>query len=221
MKELIVRLDGISREYDKGKIKAVNNVSLDVFRGEFIALLGSSGSGKTTLLNLLTGLDSPTKGKVIFNGMIPKTRAKWSSLRSKHIGFIFQSFNLLPTLTAVENVEIPMFCTKMNSREREKRASKLLEKVGLLDRMRHLPSKLSGGERQRVAIARSLANRPTLLVADEPTGNLDSKTSQQIMNLIEEVHMSENNTLLLVTHNDNIATRATRIIRIADGSLVP
>ena len=220
VKALIVRLDKVSREYDKGKIKAVNNVSLDVFRGEFIVLLGSSGSGKTTLLNLMTGLDAPTKGEVFFNGMTPKSRAKWSSLRSEHIGFIFQSFNLLPTLTALENVEIPMFGARMNSREREARATELLGKVGLSDRMSHLPSKLSGGERQRVAIARSLANRPTLLVADEPTGNLDSKTSQQIMNLIEDVHLSEKNTLLLVTHDGKIASRATRLIRVADGSIV-
>jgi len=221
LKKPIVQLRNVSRSYDKGKVKAVNRVSLDIFPGEFIVLLGSSGSGKSTLLNLITGLDTPTEGTVLFNGITPKNRAKWCSLRSSYVGFIFQSFNLLPTLTAIENVEIPMFTNKMTSREREARSSELLEKVGLSDRMSHLPSELSGGERQRVAIARSLANHPTLLVADEPTGNLDSKTSQLIIDLIEDIHLSEGTTLILVTHERRIAHRAKKIIQIADGRVLP
>ncbi len=217
---VIVSLENVSRTYDNGKIKAVADLSLQVMRGEFVALLGASGSGKTTLLNLMTGLDVPTTGLVRFNGSIPATRSRWCELRSRHIGFIFQSFNLLPTLTALENIEIPMFGNGMNARQRQSRAYELLERVGLSQRASHLPSQLSGGERQRVAIARSLANRPTLLVADEPTGNLDSHSSEQIMALLERVHLSEESGLLLVTHDQRFAARATRIVQIADGRIV-
>ena len=220
MNNVIVSLENVSCTYDDGKIQAVTNLNLQVMRGEFIALLGPSGSGKTTLLNLMTGLETPTAGLVRFRGVVPTTRSKWCELRSSHIGFIFQSFNLLPTLTALENVEIPMFGNGMNARQRESRACELLERVGLSKRASHLPSHLSGGERQRVAIARSLANRPTLLVADEPTGNLDSHTSEQIMALLESVHLSEESTLFLVTHDQRFAERSTRVVEIADGKIV-
>ncbi|MDZ7697878.1 MAG: ABC transporter ATP-binding protein [Deltaproteobacteria bacterium] len=213
-------MENVSREYDNGKIRAVRNINLEVLTGEFIVLLGSSGSGKTTLLNLMTGLDTPTSGRVYINGKTPKNGSQWSRIRSQTIGFIFQSFNLIPTLTARENVEIPMFGSPVNSRQREKRASFLLEKVGLSHRTSHLPSALSGGERQRVAIARSLANRPALLMADEPTGNLDSKTSARVMDLIYDIHVSEKNTLVVVTHDRTIAEHGDRIIRISDGRLI-
>jgi putative ABC transport system ATP-binding protein len=220
MDNAIVSLENVSRTYDSGNIQAVTNLSLQVMRGEFVALLGASGSGKTTLLNLMTGLDAPTGGLVRFNGSIPATRTRWCALRSRHIGFIFQSFNLLPTLTALENVEIPMFGNGMNASQRQARANELLERVGLSTRASHLPSQLSGGERQRVAIARSLANQPTLLVADEPTGNLDSHTAEQIMALLERVHLSEKSALFLVTHDQRFAARATRVVQIADGKIV-
>ena len=220
MDNVIVSLENVSRTYDNGKIEAVTDLSLQVTRGEFVALLGASGSGKTTLLNLMTGLDAPTSGRVRFNGAIPATRSRWCELRSRHIGFIFQSFNLLPTLTAFENIEIPMFGNGMNAGQRQSRANELLERVGLSQRASHLPSQLSGGERQRVAIARSLANRPTLLVADEPTGNLDSHTSEQIITLLEKVHLSEESALFLVTHDQRFAARASRIVQIADGMIV-
>lgn len=217
---VIVSIENVSRTYDNGKIEAVSNLSLQVMQGEFVALLGASGSGKTTLLNLMTGLDAPTDGRVRFNGATPATRTKWCELRSRHIGFIFQSFNLLPTLTALENVEIPMFGNGMNAGQRRHRAYELLDRVGLSQRTSHLPAQLSGGERQRVAIARSLANRPALLVADEPTGNLDSHTSEQIMALLESVHLSEKSALFLVTHDQRFAARATRAVQIADGKIV-
>jgi ABC-type lipoprotein export system ATPase subunit len=213
-------LDNVSREYDEGKIKAVRHLNLKVFRGDFLALLGASGSGKTTLLNLITGLDTPTSGTVWFNGEIPGSSSRWSALRHQHVGFIFQSFNLLPTLTALENVAIPMFGNGMNAKQRSQSAFELLDRVGLGQRKSHLPSQLSGGERQRVAIARSLANRPTLLVADEPTGNLDSQTSDQIMKLIQEIRLAEGNTLLLVTHDHHLAYRATKVYQIVDGQIV-
>ena len=220
MGNLIVRLDNVSREYDNGKIKAVRHLDLKVFKGDFIALLGASGSGKTTLLNLITGLDVPTDGSVWFNGEIPGSSARWSAIRRRHVGFIFQSFNLLPTLTALENVTIPMFGNSMNARQRTHRALELLERVGLGQRRFHLPSQLSGGERQRVAIARSLANRPSLLVADEPTGNLDSQTSIQIMTLIEEIRSAEGNTLVLVTHDQRLACQAGTVYQLIDGQIV-
>jgi len=218
--KVIVSLENVSREYDRGKIRAVDNICLKVHSGEFIVLVGTSGSGKTTLLNLMTGLDTPTSGIVRFNGATPTSKGDWSSVRCKHIGFIFQSFNLLPTLTSLENVEIPMFGIGLNCRNRHQRAKTLLQKVGLSHRSMHLPSQLSGGERQRVAIARSLANRPSLLVADEPTGSLDSHSSKQIMALIEEIHLLEKKTLFMVTHDQTLAARASRVVHIVDGRIV-
>jgi putative ABC transport system ATP-binding protein len=219
MKEAIVRLENVSRTYGNGKVRAIRNVDLSIRAGEFNVLLGSSGSGKTTLLNLMTGLDTPTTGSVWFDGGKPENRSHWNRIRSKAVGFIFQSFNLIPTLTARENVEIPMFGLPLNNRQREARACALLDKVGLSHRTSHLPAALSGGEQQRVAIARSLANAPVLLVADEPTGNLDSRTSKRIMALIRDIHAAEENTMVMVTHDQTLARPEDRIIRISDGRI--
>ncbi len=216
----ILRLENVSRAFEQGRINAINQVSLFVEQGSFIALLGSSGSGKSTLLNLMTGLDSPTRGQVFYRDVEPVRQSQWCRIRKHHIGFVFQSFNLIPTLTAVENVQIPMFGTGLSAVKRRQRAQTLLDLVGLSQRFDHMPSKLSGGELQRVAVARSLANEPDIIVADEPTGNLDSGNSKQVIDLLESIHKDKGTTLLLVTHDMEIASRAEHLIRLADGSLV-
>jgi ABC-type lipoprotein export system ATPase subunit len=220
MGNVIASLENVSREYDNGRIRAVCGLDLQIVEGDFLALLGASGSGKTTVLNLLTGLDTPTAGRIRFRGETPGTRSRWCQLRSRYIGYIFQSFNLLPTLTALENIEVPMFGNGLSAHQRRQQALRLLDRVGLSKRGANLPSELSGGERQRVAIARSLANRPLLLVADEPTGNLDSQTAAQIMALLEAVHRTEDTALLLVTHDRTFASRAKRVVHIADGKII-
>jgi putative ABC transport system ATP-binding protein len=216
MLQTLIEMDCVSREYDQGQVQALREVDLQVEPGEWLTIVGPSGSGKSTLLNLMCGLDLPSGGEVRFEGRAPPSVASWSRIRSRRIGFIFQSFNLLPTLTALENVEIPMFGV-YGRRAREQRARDLLARVGLSHRAGHRPGNLSGGERQRVAIARSLANSPALILADEPTGNLDSHSSLQILHLLQEIYAQDNTTIILVTHNPVVAQRGNRWIRLVDG----
>ena len=211
---------GLKKEFDDGAVKALRNLDLQIPEGEFIAITGPSGCGKTTLLQLLGALDRPTAGELLFRGSsIPDLRDQ-SAYRSREIGFVFQSFHLLPTFTAIENVQIPMLEMRMSSSQRKERARDLLESVGLEQRENHFPAKLSGGERQRVAIARSLANTPSVLLADEPTGNLDSDNAAMILDLLIKIQQERRMTLALVTHDMSIAQRATRVIRMIDGHAV-
>ena len=220
MDNVIVALENVTRVYDGGRIVALRDVSVRVNRGEWLAVVGPSGSGKSTLLHLLGGLDCPTQGAVIFEGRNKISAQQWARLRAKRIGFIFQSFNLLPTLTAVENVEIPMFGIIARSSQRHRSAMELLDRVGLAERSTHRPGALSGGERQRVAIARALANSPDLILADEPTGNLDTKASHEIMELLEAIHAREKATLVIVTHESDIAGCAERVLHCIDGRIM-
>ena len=209
----------VHRDFDDGHVLALRGVSFAVQEGEFVAIIGSSGSGKSTLLALLGALDEADKGVIRFRGEdITKLRDP-AGFRARNIGFVFQAFHLLPTLTALENVQVPMFEAGMAKRDRQRKARELLEIVGMGHRLDHLPAKLSGGERQRVAIARSLANDPGILLADEPTGNLDSKNSHQIMELLEGLHRDKGMTLVLVTHDMEVARAADRVITMKDGQI--
>jgi ABC-type lipoprotein export system ATPase subunit len=210
---------GIAKRFDDGQVQALRGVSFRVTQGEFLAITGPSGCGKTTLLQMLGALDRPTQGTLLYRGnSIPMNNP--SSYRAREIGFIFQAFHLLPTFTAVENVQIPMFESDLPTSERRDRAVALLKSVGLEQRLNHFPAKLSGGERQRVAIARSLANGPAVLLADEPTGNLDSENAHLILGLIGRRHREQKMTLVLVTHDMGIAARASRTIQMKDGRIL-
>lgn len=217
----ILALETVSRVYAGGRVRALDGVSLHVARGDCVAVTGPSGSGKSTLLHLLGGLDRPTGGRVLVEGHEPLSAGEWARLRSRRIGFVFQAFNLLPTLTAAENVEVPMFGTGRGRREREQRARSLLERVGLADRATHRPSDLSGGECQRVAIARGLANAPDVLLADEPTGNLDSGNAEAVIRLFRRFHESAGLTIIMITHDADCAAAADRILHMKDGVLGP
>ena len=217
MKNVIAELKHVSREYDGGRIVALQDVTMQVGLGEWLSITGPSGSGKSTLLHLLSGLDRPTTGSIVFDGKEKISSRQWARLRARRIGFIFQSFNLMPALTALENVEVPLFGVMRRSAQRRQRAMDLLERVGLADRSRQRPGALSGGERQRIAIARALVNSPDFILADEPTGNLDTRTSREIMDLLESIHNAERTTLVVVTHDMQIASRAGRTIRCVDG----
>jgi putative ABC transport system ATP-binding protein len=223
MNDVLIHTSNLTRCYNVGKavVAALSEVELTVPRGEFTALVGPSGSGKSTLLNLIGGLDRPTGGEVRVNGLSLGTasEAELVCYRRERVGFIFQSFNLLPTLTALENVEAPMMLAEIPQRARRERATALLESVGLAPRMQHKPNELSGGEKQRVAIARALANRPLLLLADEPTGNLDSKTGGAVLDLLCDLHEAQGLTMIMVTHDPEIAARAGRIIHLRDGCI--
>jgi putative ABC transport system ATP-binding protein len=212
-------LVGVTRAYDGGRVQALNGVTLSVQPGEFLAIVGPSGSGKSTLLNLMSGLDRPTGGRVVFEGEESPSASRWTRLRARRIGFVFQEFNLLCTLNALENVQVPMLGVVAGADERRSRAMSLLERVGLKDRAMQLPREMSGGERQRVAIARSLANSPRLLLADEPTGNIDSATSAGIMRLLGELHASDGASLVVVTHDPGVAAHAQRTVRLLDGRM--
>ncbi len=219
MPEIIVALEGVSRVYDDGRVVALREVSLDIARGETLAIVGPSGSGKSTLLHLLCGLDRPSMGRVRFLERTPATATEWARLRARHVGFVFQAFHLLPTLTALENVEAPMFGVITGAAARRRRAQDRLARVGLAGRQQHRPGTLSGGERQRVAIARAVANGPQLILADEPTGNLDSVAAAQVLALLHEIRARAGASLVLVTHDRGIAARAERRIHIADGRI--
>ena len=196
------------------------DVSLSVWSGEFVAIAGLSGSGKSTLLHVLCGLDRPTRGQVLFEGHAPSSREQWARLRAERIGFVFQRFHLLSRLTAVENVEIPMFGVTRSPRARRERALWLLERVGLAKHADRLPGALSGGECQRVAIARSLANRPSVILADEPTGNLDSGASASVLDLLTDIQRREGASLIIASHDTGVTSRADRIVRLLDGRIV-
>ena len=211
---------GLMKEFDDGQVKALRGVDFSICQGEFVAITGPSGCGKTTLLQLLGALALPSAGSLHYRGQSLSDMADPSTYRAREIGIIFQAFHLLPTFTAVENVQLPMFETERPLAQRVERAIELLKSVGLEHRLDHFPTKLSGGEKQRVAIARSLANSPSVLLADEPTGNLDSENAHHILDLIIRLHREQNMTLVLVTHDPSIAARATRTIQMMDGKII-
>ncbi|HLN19783.1 MAG TPA: ABC transporter ATP-binding protein [Bacteroidales bacterium] len=218
----VIEIQNIVKNYQVGSVivRALRTVSVDIHRNEYVAIMGPSGSGKSTLMNLLGCLDTPTSGKYILNGTdVSKMEDDFlAEIRNKEIGFVFQTFNLLPRYTALENVTLPLIYAGVPKIDREKLATETLEQVGLADRMHHRPNELSGGQRQRVAIARALVNKPSIILADEPTGNLDSKTSVDIMSLLDAIHKN-GNTVILVTHEEDIARHAARIIRLLDGEI--
>ncbi|MFO0876004.1 MAG: ABC transporter ATP-binding protein [Gemmataceae bacterium] len=216
----LVKCENIEREYPDGHVVALREVNFEIARGEFLAIMGPSGSGKSTLLNLLGGLDRPTRGDISIDGVKLQTERQLDDLRVNKVGFIFQAFHLLPTLTACENVQVPMFEGPLGTAARRKKAMELLAKVGMSHRLDHLPTMLSAGERQRVAIARALANDPLMLLADEPTGNLDTATGEAILKLFEELHRDHNMTLIIVTHSPEVGERAHRLIRLRDGRII-
>ncbi len=222
MREKIIELEAIVKSYKVGTqiVRALRSVTVDIYRGEYVAIMGASGSGKSTLMNIIGCLDTPTSGKYVLNGKDVSSLSddKLAEIRNSEIGFVFQVFNLLPRNTAVENVMLPLVYSGVRKAERKQRAEQTLTDVGLEDRMAHRPNELSGGQRQRVAIARALVNKPSLLLADEPTGNLDSKISEEIMKLFAEIHR-KGNTLVMVTHEEDIALHAHRIIRLKDGEI--
>ena len=222
MKELIIDIQGITRDFKLGTetVKVLKGIDLQIKKGDYVALMGPSGSGKSTLMNLLGCLDTPTKGSYILNAKDVSALKddELAEIRNKDIGFVFQTFNLLPRTSALENVALPMVYAGKSREERNKRAVEVLTQVGLSDRMDHEPNQLSGGQRQRVAVARALVNFPAIILADEPTGNLDSKTSVEIMGLFDAIH-ANGNTVILVTHEEDIAAHAHRIIRLRDGKI--
>lgn len=216
----IIRLTDIGRRYVMGmeEIHALKSISVNINRNEYVALMGPSGSGKSTLMNIIGCLDTPSKGQYILNNtdVSRMNDAQLAEIRNKEIGFVFQTFNLLPRSTALENVALPLVYAGISKSDRLDRANEMLRLVGLQDRVSHKPNELSGGQRQRVAVARALVNNPSIILADEPTGNLDSKTSYEIMALFEEIH-ENGNTIILVTHEEDIARHAHRIVRLRDG----
>jgi putative ABC transport system ATP-binding protein len=220
MAESLISITNIKRDFPLGNeiVYVLKGIDLEINKGEYVALMGPSGSGKSTLMNILGCLDTPTSGTYILNGkhVSEMQDDELAGIRNKEIGFVFQTFNLMPRTTALDNVALPMVYAGYSKSERIERASEVLKQVGLDDRMDHKPNQLSGGQRQRVAVARALVNKPSIILADEPTGNLDSKTSVEIMNLFNEIH-ANGNTVILVTHEEDIAAYAHRIIRLRDG----
>jgi putative ABC transport system ATP-binding protein len=216
----LITIKDIGRKYVIGSetIHALKSVSLTINKGEFLALMGPSGSGKSTLMNILGCLDTPTKGEYVLNGINVShmSDGELATVRNKEIGFVFQTFNLLPRSSSQDNVALPLVYAGISRKERDQRATTALNNVGLGNRLHHKPNELSGGQRQRVAVARALINNPSIILADEPTGNLDTKTSIEIMGLLEEIH-SKGNTIILVTHEEDIAQHAHRIVRMRDG----
>lgn len=216
----LIKITQITRDFVLGSetINVLKGIDLEINKGEYVALMGPSGSGKSTLMNLLGCLDTPTSGSYILNNkdVSQMSDDDLADIRNTEIGFVFQTFNLMPRTTALDNVALPMVYAGHSKESRNKRATEVLNQVGLSDRMDHKPNELSGGQRQRVAVARALVNKPSIILADEPTGNLDSKTSLEIMHLFDEIH-ANGNTVILVTHEEEIATHAHRIIRLRDG----
>jgi putative ABC transport system ATP-binding protein len=223
MSDVVVRTVGLARRYKMGDtfVDALQGVDLEISRGEFVALVGPSGSGKSTVLNLIGGLDRPTEGEIWIDGkeLSASDEKTLTRHRRQHVGFVFQSFNLLPRLTAEENVALPLMFGGVAEKERLVRARELLERVGLTERLTHRPTQLSGGEQQRVAIARALVGQPALLLADEPTGNLDTTTGVEIMRLLKELNQEHGLTLLVVTHDPEVAAFANRVVRLRDGQV--
>ena len=220
--EKLIQMTDIRKEYKMGDeiVYANDGVTLDIDKGEFVAIVGKSGSGKSTLMNIIGALDVPTSGKYLLGG---KDVGKLSDnqladIRNKMIGFVFQQYNLLPRMNLLENVELPLLYAHVSNHEREKRAMEALEKVGLAEKAKQMPNQLSGGQQQRVSIARALAANPSLILADEPTGALDSKTSRQVLDFFKKIH-EEGNTVIMITHDNSIALEAKRVIRIADGKI--
>ncbi len=224
MEQPIVQIRDLSKVYRHGDIEvaALNSVSLDIDRGEFVALMGPSGSGKSTLLHIIAGIDRPTAGQCVVEGVevggLSETElAAW---RKQHVGFVFQTFNLIPVLTAFENVELPLLLTGLSARERREHVEAALELVGVADRMKHLPRQLSGGQEQRVAIARALVTDPTLLVADEPTGNLDAHSAADVLTLLQTLNRDAGKTIIMVTHDPKAAAHARRMVHLEKGELL-
>jgi len=224
MVEPLIKLENVWKIYQLGKVEltVLKEMNLEINRGSFVSIIGPSGSGKSTLLNIIGCLDIPTKGKIFLDGQdIQKlSEDELAKIRGKKIGFVFQQFNLLPNLTAIENVVLPMVFQKIPEEKRFGRAKKLLEMVGLGERIFHKPAELSGGEQQRVAIARALANNPEMLIADEPTGNLDSKSEEMIMEILKELYQKGERTIIVVTHDPQIASFSKEIVHIKDGQIV-
>ncbi|MFO7615926.1 MAG: ABC transporter ATP-binding protein [Bacteroidales bacterium] len=220
--EELISIRGLVKDYQIGTqvVQALRGIDLNIKKGEYVAIMGPSGSGKSTLMNILGALDTPTSGQYFLNGLDVSQMVddELAVVRNKEIGFIFQTFNLLPRYDALENVTLPMIYGGVPKHERRERALEVLRNVGLADRVTHKPNELSGGQRQRVAVARALVNKPSIILADEPTGNLDSKTSVDIMRLIQEIHQ-QGNTIIVVTHEEDIARRSQRIIRLLDGHI--
>ncbi|WP_115461541.1 ABC transporter ATP-binding protein [Winogradskyella aurantiaca] len=218
----VIEIRGIIRDFKLGQetVHVLKGIDLDIIRGEYVAIMGPSGSGKSTLMNLLGCLDTPTGGNYILNGQDVSQMSddEMADIRNTEIGFVFQTFNLLPRTTALDNVALPMIYAGASKKAREERAAEVLTDVGLADRMDHKPNQLSGGQRQRVAVGRALVNKPSIILADEPTGNLDSKTSNEIMVLFDEIHKA-GNTVIMVTHEEDIAAHAQRVIRLRDGMI--
>lgn len=218
----VIQIKNIKRDFQLGQetVKVLKGIDLNIRQGDYVALMGPSGSGKSTLMNLLGCLDTPTSGSYILSGkdVSQLSDDELAEIRNKEIGFVFQTFNLLPRTTALDNVALPMIYAGKSKKDRDARATEVLQNVGLGDRMDHKPNQLSGGQRQRVAVGRALVNKPSIILADEPTGNLDSKTSVEIMNLFNEIHAA-GNTVILVTHEEEIAEHAHRVIRLRDGMI--
>jgi len=219
----LIRLEHIYKDYPLGEnvVKVLKDINLEVNEGEYVSLMGPSGSGKSTLMNIIGALDTPTSGKYFLKGTDVSSLDDdaLAQIRNKEIGFVFQTFNLLPRLTALENVMLPLIYAHVPKKERIKRAKEVLESVGLGDRMHHRPNQLSGGQRQRVAIARALVNRPSIILADEPTGNLDSQSSEEIMKLFDRLN-EEGNTIIIVTHEPDIAAHTKRLVKLLDGRIL-
>jgi putative ABC transport system ATP-binding protein len=222
-KKEIISMDSISKIYHLGNnvVKALDDVSISIYENDFISIMGPSGSGKSTLMNMIGCLDVPTKGVYKFNNELisEMNDSQLANIRNEKIGFVFQTFNLLPKLTSLKNVEVPLIYSSLGKKKRLQRSEEALSIVGLSDRMAHKPSELSGGQRQRVAIARALVNKPSIILADEPTGNLDSKSGIEILNFFDELHKA-GNTLIIVTHEESIARRAKRRVELFDGKIV-
>lgn len=217
---MIVEIKDLYKSYENGRIKALNGVNLTIEEGEFVSIIGPSGSGKSTLLNMLGALDVPDSGSITVAGEDLTTSKKLNEFRATSIGFVFQLHNLIPNISVRENIEIPMYTQGLSSGEMKSKALKLLDDVGLKDKADIMPNKLSGGERQRVAIARALANDPSIILADEPTGSLDSKTSTRILRQIIDLHEHKNVTLIIVTHDMDVAKLADRVIEVLDGEII-